>query len=63
MVERGFSETELRLLLEDAHTLHRDTEPGRWAVLSRRGAADWKIIVEPDAWACVLVVVTAWRLD
>jgi hypothetical protein len=63
MVERGFTEIDLRIMLEDAEHIARDVEPGRWAALARLDRRPWEIIVEPDPIKRRLVVVTAYELD
>jgi hypothetical protein len=63
MVERGVTEIDVRLLLEDAQHVRPDIEPGRWAVLARLDGRPWEIIVEPDALHRHLVVITAYELD
>ena len=63
MKRRGFSETDLREMLEDATAIDRDREPGRWIVSSRWHRWRWEIIVEPDFHLQVLTVITVYRLD
>lgn len=63
MVQRRFSEIDLRAMLEAATGLHPDVEPGRWVVEARRGRRAWEVIVEPDRSARVIVVVTAYPVD
>jgi hypothetical protein len=60
MVDRGFTETNLRQMLEDASGFRRDVEEGRWAIASRHCGRPWEIIVEPDEGERVLVVITAY---
>jgi hypothetical protein len=63
MLDRRFTETELRGMLESASQVHRDVEPGRWIVETRLHGRPWQIIVEPDRALRLLVVVTAFRVD
>lgn len=63
MIDRNFSETDLRLVLESASTLHEDVERGRWVIETRHGARNWEVIVEPDVRERLLVVITAYPLD
>ena len=63
MTDRRFSEAELRLMLEDASAYHKDYEPGRWVVETRRAGQAWEIIVEPVPAEKVLVVVTAYPVE
>ncbi len=60
MVDRRFTETDLRQMLEDASGFRRDVEEGRWAIASRHSGRPWEIIVEPDDAEWVLVVITAY---
>jgi len=60
MEERGFSETELRAMLEDASALEPSRRPGRWIVRSQLADRPWVVIVEPDPDERMLMVVTAY---
>lgn len=60
--ERGFTEIELRRMLEEPATIRHNPVPGRWTVGALLGGGRWEIIVEPDVHERVLVVVTAYRL-
>ena len=59
-VERRFSETDLRAMLQEARTCNPDIEPGRWAVEAQHDGELWEIIVEPDEALQLLVVITAY---
>jgi hypothetical protein len=63
MLDRDFSEVELRTMLEDAQGLEPDVEVGRWLVRSWHDGWTWEIVLEPDASTRMLVVITAYRLD
>lgn len=64
MVDRHFSETDLRSMMESASGYHADeTEPGRWVVESTHESRPWEVIVEPDEADRVLVVITAYPVD
>ena len=63
MVDRQFSETTLRRMLEEARSYHPDTEPGRWVIVARHAKGAWEVIVEPDEALRLLVVITAYPLD
>ena len=63
MVDRSFSETDLRQMLEDAEGFHANHEEGRWAIETERDGRAWEIIVEPDEQEQILVVVTAYPVD
>jgi hypothetical protein len=62
MADRGFNESELRLMLEDASGYHKNDEPGRWVVETRQAGCFREIIVEPMVHEKVLVVVTAYPI-
>ncbi len=63
MVDREFTEVELRRMLEVA-TAYRDDPlvEGRFVVETRHRGVDWEVIVEPDEADHWLVVVTAYPL-
>ena len=63
MLERRFTEVDLRMMLADSGSVTRDVEPGRWVVASRVGRRRWNVIVEPDAAMRRIVVVTAYALE
>ena len=60
MIDRSFSETELREMLEAATAYRPDPSPGRWIIETRHTNAAWEVIVEPDAQEQKLIVVTAF---
>jgi hypothetical protein len=60
MADRRFSETDLRLMLDDAECYYRSNDPDRYVVVSEFEGAPWQIVVEPDRQERVLVVVTAY---
>ena len=60
MVDRQFTEVDLRQMLEDASSLRPDVEQGRWIIASRHHRRAWEIIVEPDEAEHVLIVITAY---
>lgn len=60
MVDREFTEVDLRRMLQHATDYRRDIVPGRWVVLARHRRQTWHVIVEPDFEAELLVVVTAY---
>lgn len=62
MVDRGFSEVDLRSMMSAAVDLREDSEPGRWVVEVSFGSRTWQVIVEPDPIDRLLVVVTAYPL-
>ena len=60
MEDRGFSEVELRAMLERARSMAPDVMEGRWRVATTFEGAVWIVIVEPDPEAAKLVVITAF---
>jgi hypothetical protein len=60
MGDREFTEVDLRQMLQDALSLRRDVEEGRWVAVSRHRRRTWEIVVEPDESQRVLVVITAY---
>ncbi len=39
MLDRGFNEIDLRLMLEDAEGYHPDVVPGRWVIETRHASS------------------------
>lgn len=62
MIERGLSEIDLREGLENAELVEPAGLPGRWKIVIAVARARWAVIVEPDEFERVLVLVTAYRL-
>lgn len=62
MDDRGFTELDLRAMLEDATGYRRDVAPGRWVIDAKRGRQGWEVIVEPDESLKMLVVITAYAV-
>jgi hypothetical protein len=60
MVDRRFTEVDLRRMLERATGYREDVVAGRWAIETRHARRAWKVIVEPDWGRRLLVVVTAY---
>ena len=63
MVDRRFTETDLRDMLERATGLRPDVVPGRWVIETRLRKRDWEVIVEPDSASETGVVITAYPVD
>jgi hypothetical protein len=61
MLDRGFSEADLRLMFETAIHLRPGRLEGRWIVETTHQQEAWEIVVEPDHADRVIVVVTAYR--
>lgn len=60
MIDRGFTEVDLRQMLDDATGYRADIEPGRWVIGTFHENRPWDIIVEPDTTLELLVVITAY---
>ena len=60
MEERGFSEIELRAMIQRAHGYSRQIVQGRWVLHTRHSGQAREVIVEPDTNRRRLVVVTAY---
>ena len=60
MIDRAFSEIDLREMLEAATGYRADLGGGRWIIETTRVNARWEVIVEPDTGAQKLIVVTAY---
>jgi hypothetical protein len=63
MLDREFSEVELRIMLEEARGYHVDHEPGRWAIETRHAGQPWTVIVEPAESEQLLVIITAYAIS
>lgn len=60
MLDREFSELDLRAMLEKATGYQSDVVEGRWIVHTKHNRRKWEVIVEPDEQEELLVVVTAY---
>lgn len=60
MEERGFSEVELREMLEGAVELRPGRRAGRWEVGTQHAGRPWIVVVEPDEEEELVFVVTAY---
>lgn len=63
MEQRGVTEVELRAMLERATGFRPNVVEGRFMIDARHQARPWIVIVEPDADADVLVVVTVYEVS
>ena len=63
MVDRDFTEVDLRRMLERARRLREDVVEGRWIVETRHARHPWEVIVEPDYQVQLLIVVTAYPVS
>lgn len=63
MEQRGVTEVELRAMLERATGFRPNALEGRFMIDVRRHASPWIVIVEPDADAKRLVIVTVYEVS
>jgi hypothetical protein len=63
MEDRQFDEVDLRRMLEQAGGHREDILEGRFVVTARHADRPWEVIVEPDEWRHLLVVITAYPVD
>jgi hypothetical protein len=63
MEDRGFTEVELREMLERAAAFRADVLDGRFVVETRFRGHKWEVVVEPDEVEHLLVVVTAYGVE
>lgn len=63
MVDRRFSEVDLRSMMASAVELREDAEPGRWLVETSHESRPWEMIVEPDSTDRLVVVITAYPVE
>ena len=61
MEERGFSEVELREMIERASAYRESAADGRFVLAAAHLGRPWEVVVEPDPLLEHLVVVTAYR--
>ena len=60
MVDRVFSETDLRTMMEAATGFRLTMTPGRYLIDTKHQSKSWIVVVEPDWDERTLVVVTAY---
>ena len=60
MEDRGFTEVDLRQMLTGATSHASDVVEGRWVIVTRHRRHPWRVIIEPDLDAKLLVVITAY---
>ena len=63
MVQRDFSEIELRTMLHGAHNFENDAVFGRFKIKSKLKGKSWEIIVEPDSIEKLLVIITGYQIE
>lgn len=62
MIDRDFSEADLRLMIEVANRMRSGGSAGRWVLETVHLAAAWEVVVEPDELDRVIVVITAYKV-
>lgn len=60
MVDREFTEVDLRRMLEHARRLLEDAVEGRWLVETRHSGRNWEVVVEPDFDLQRVLIITAY---
>ena len=63
MEDRGFTEVDLREMLERAAGYRPDLVEGRFVIEARSKGKKWEVVVEPDQVEHLLVVVTAYGVE
>ena len=63
MVDREFTEVDLRRMLEHGTALREDVVEGRWVVETWHERHPWEVIVEPDHEVQLMIVITAYPVD
>lgn len=63
MLDRRFTEVDLRQMLQIASAYGPDVCEGRFSIDTRQEGKPWQVIVEPDAEDLLLVVVTAYPVE
>ena len=59
MGDRGFTEVDLRSMLERASEFSPDIVEGRFVITTKHAKRPWEVIVEPDGVDQLLLVITA----
>ena len=62
MIDRDFSEADLRLMIEVAGDLHSSGSIGRWTLETNHHGKAWEVVIEPDELDRVIVVITAYQV-
>lgn len=63
MEDRGFSEADVRLMLDDATDFRASESAGRFVIAARFEDRNWEVIVEPDGRVHLLLVITAYARE
>ncbi len=62
MIDRGFSEADLRIMMEDADGVRIGSRVGRWVIDTHHLGDAWEVVVEPDERDRVIVAITAYKV-
>ena len=60
MEDRGFTEVELRRMMEIATDFRRARRRGRWVIKTKHKGKRWEVVVKPDPMTKFLEVITAY---
>ncbi|MFO7890832.1 MAG: DUF4258 domain-containing protein [bacterium] len=60
MIQRGFTEIELRTMIQRAEKVIPDKSQNRWCIQTRHKSRMWEVIVEPDFDDMCIIVITAY---
>lgn len=63
MIDRGFTEADLRLMVEVTDEILPGSGSGRWILCTMLYRERWEVVVEPDESDHVIVVITAYRAE
>ena len=63
MTDRGFSEADLRIMMENVVRLNQGSRPGRWNLETTHLGDPWEVVVEPDEHERLIVVITAYKVN
>ena len=63
MIDRGFSETDLRHMLDSATGFRPSVTSGRFVITCPFNAQVWEVVVEPDEPSQTLLIITAYRKE
>ena len=62
MLQRNFTEIDLRTMVDRATGYHADFIEGRWIIETHHCHHAWEVVVEPEYLERLLVVITAYPL-
>lgn len=63
VVDRRFTEVDLRGMLERASGFFADVLEGRFVIQTHHSSRPWHVIIEPDGDDRLLVIVTAYPVE